>query len=128
MHEKQVKFTAIPILAGILLVAAGYKAWIVAQGLVPFNADEAIVGLMAGHILQGETPLFFYGQAYMGSLDAYLVAAAFAVFGRSVATIRLVQGGLYLLTIITTVWLGKRLWGSNSRRANCGRAAGRPYG
>jgi hypothetical protein len=38
--------------------------------VLPFNSDEAIVGLMARHMLQGERPLFFYGQAYLGSLDA----------------------------------------------------------
>src|SRR6266851_2035799 len=62
-----------------------------AAGVVPFNADEAIVGLMARHILQGERPVFFYGQAYLGSLDAWLVAGAFAIFGESVWPIRLVQ-------------------------------------
>jgi hypothetical protein len=46
---------------------------------------------MARHILQGERPLFFYGQAYLGSLDAWLVAGAFAVLGQSAAAIRLVQ-------------------------------------
>ena len=112
VNEKRSNFIFVVVLAAILLVAAGYKALIVSLGLVPFNADEAIVGLMAGHILKGETPLFFYGQAYMGSLDAYLVAAGFALFGRSVAVIRLVQAILYLLTIITTVFLGRAFWGS----------------
>jgi hypothetical protein len=51
---------------------------------VPFNADEAIVALMARHILQGERPIFFYGQAYMGSLDAYLVALGFLLFGQQI--------------------------------------------
>jgi hypothetical protein len=37
---------------------------------VPLNSDEAVVGLMARHILDGKRPVFYYGQAYMGSLDA----------------------------------------------------------
>ena len=37
---------------------------------------------MARHILLGARPAFFYGQAYMGSLDAFLAAAAFAIFGQ----------------------------------------------
>ncbi|MCX7681879.1 MAG: hypothetical protein N2508_07945 [Anaerolineae bacterium] len=69
---------------------------------VPFNADEAVVALMARHILQGERPWFFYGQAYMGSLDAYLIAAAFHFLGERVLTIRLVQLALFLLTLATS--------------------------
>ncbi len=100
------------IVLGILAAAAGLKGWLVGMGLVPFNADEAVVALMARHILAGERPVFFYGQAYMGSLDAYLVAAGFWIWGQQVWVIRLVQGLLYLATIITTVWIGKAAFGS----------------
>jgi 4-amino-4-deoxy-L-arabinose transferase-like glycosyltransferase len=103
----------IVILIGILAVAASLKVWLVAMGRVPFNADEAVVALMSRHILMaGERPVFFYGQAYMGSLDAYLVAAGFLIFGQQVWVIRLVQGLLYLGTIITTVWIGQAAFGS----------------
>jgi hypothetical protein len=78
---------------------------------VPFNADEAVVALMARHILQGERPLFFYGQAYMGSLDAFLVAAVFKLFGTEVWGIRFVQILLYSGTLLTTAWLGKSISG-----------------
>ncbi len=101
------------VLLGIaLLVAAGFKLALVAQGRVPFNADEAVVALMARHILQGELPIFFYGQAYMGSLDAFLVAAGFRIFGEQVWVIRLMQALLYLGTLITTAELGRRAFAS----------------
>ena len=93
--------------SGILLLAAGLKIGLVRLDVVPFNADEAIVGLMARHILEGARPVFFYGQSYMGSLDAYLVAVGYALFGVSVSMIRWVQLVLYLGTIITTVVIGK---------------------
>jgi 4-amino-4-deoxy-L-arabinose transferase-like glycosyltransferase len=94
------------ILLVIIIIAAGWKALLLSLNSFPFNSDEAIVALMARHILVGERPVFFYGQAYMGSLDAYLVAAGFAIFGQSVWIIRLVQSILYLLTIITTFGIG----------------------
>ena len=75
----------------ITVLAAVYRIVILATGAVQFNADEAVVGLMARHILLGEIPVFFWGQAYMGSLDAILVAAGFSVFGSQVWVIRLVQ-------------------------------------
>ncbi|MFQ5616193.1 MAG: hypothetical protein ACE5GO_07015 [Anaerolineales bacterium] len=88
------------------------KIWLVVAGVVPFNADEAVVALMARHILQGARPLFFYGQAYMGSLDAILIAIGFVIFGQQVWVIRLVQALLYLGTIKTTARLGEVALGS----------------
>jgi len=97
---------------GLISVAAGFKIWLIFSDLVPFNSDEAIVGLMARHILRGDWPVFFYGQAYMGSLEASLVAAAFTLFGPQVWVIRLVQTILYLLLIISTVFIGRLFFGS----------------
>ncbi len=97
----------------LLAVAVLWKAWILWMNSVPFNGDEAIVGLMARHILYaGERPTFFYGQAYMGSLDAYLVAAGFGLFGPQIWVIRLVQVLLYLGTLTTTVWIGRQFLAS----------------
>ena len=86
-------------LALVLLLALVARALLLAGGSVSFHADEAIVGLMARHILQGERPVFFYGQAYMGSLDAWAVALGFRLLGESVPTLRLVQSALYLLAV-----------------------------
>jgi hypothetical protein len=98
-------------LAGAVFVAAALKISLLVADVVPFNADEAIIALMAKHILHGERPIFFYGQAYMGSLDAYLVALVFKLFGIHVWGVRLVQIVFYSLTIGTTALLGKNLTG-----------------
>jgi len=108
----KIRWKWLGIVLGILAAAGGLKAWLVGMNLVPFNADEAVVALMARHILAGERPVFFYGQAYMGSLDAFLVAGGFFVFGQHVWVIRLIQGLLYLATIITTVWIGRKAFSS----------------
>ena len=100
-------------LPAVLLVAAAVRVGLLVAGVVPFNADEAVIGLMARHILQGERPIFFYGQSYLGSLDAWLVAGAFAALGPTVPAIRLVQIVLFLCTIATTYWLGLRIYGSH---------------
>ncbi|MEW6717726.1 MAG: hypothetical protein AB1345_09510 [Chloroflexota bacterium] len=95
-------------LLGAILLALTFKFWLVCSEAVPFNSDEAVVGLMARHILQGEKPTFFYGQAYMGSLDAWLTAGMFYLLGESVLAIRFVQvllfGG-YLYTLWRVVRL-----------------------
>lgn len=99
-------------IAGACLAAIGLKVALQASGSVPFNADEAIVALMARHILMGERPIFFYGQAYMGSLDAFLVAGGFGFFGEEVWVIRAVQTILYLGTLISTAVLGRLIFKS----------------
>lgn len=97
-----------------VLIAAGLKMYLISSGSVPFNADEAIVALMARHIVEGEFPLFFYGQAYMGSLDAVLISLGFRVFGEHVWVIRAVQAALYLGTTAVSAELGYRLFKSKT--------------
>jgi 4-amino-4-deoxy-L-arabinose transferase-like glycosyltransferase len=100
------------LLVAALLLAAALKAWLILGDFLPFNADEAVVALMARHILQGERPLFFYGQAYMGSLDAWLIAGAFSILRVNVWVIRLVQSLLYLGVLGVVFLLGKEAFGS----------------
>jgi hypothetical protein len=95
-----------------LSIAVIMKASLLLANVVSFNSDEAIVALMAKHILDGARPTFFYGQTYMGSLDAFLVAGGFLIFGEHIWVIRLIQGTLYLGTLLTTVWIGKKAFGS----------------
>ncbi|HJW84126.1 MAG TPA: hypothetical protein VJ754_07465, partial [Anaerolineae bacterium] len=89
-------------IGAIVAVMIGVRLVLLAADVVPFNSDEAVVGLMARHILQGERPAFFYGQAYLGSSDAWLVAIAFSIFGQAVWVIRVVQIALFAATLFTT--------------------------
>jgi hypothetical protein len=92
----------------VLALAAAVKACLLIGDAFPFNADEAVVALMADHILGGEWPVFFYGQAYMGSLDATMTAGLFALFGRTQIWIRVLQSVLYLASIITSMQLARK--------------------
>ncbi|MCA9910371.1 MAG: hypothetical protein KC519_17055, partial [Anaerolineae bacterium] len=91
-------------LGAALILAVIARAFLLISGTVSFHSDEAIVGLMARHILAGERPTFFFGQAYMGSLDAWLVAVGFQVLGESVQTIRIVQSTLYLFVVASAYY------------------------
>jgi 4-amino-4-deoxy-L-arabinose transferase-like glycosyltransferase len=106
LHSNRVQIVLVLLLAGAWKI--GFLVW----NVFPFNSDEAVVGLMARHIQNGAHPVFFYGQAYMGSLDAFLVALFFWVFGEQVWCIRLVQCLLFLGTVGTTVCIGKAALGS----------------
>lgn len=83
----------------ILVIALVVRLVLLSSGAVTFHSDEAIVSLMARHINQGARPTFFYGQPYMGSLDAWLIAIGFRLLGETVNTVRVVQSVLYLLVV-----------------------------
>src|SRR5688500_554085 len=86
----------------ILLIAVLLRGWLIQTESVAFSSDEAVVGLMARHITQGQPiPTFYYGQAYMGSLDALLIASSFLLLGESIKAIRIVQAILFLCSIVT---------------------------
>jgi hypothetical protein len=66
------------------------------------DGDEAVVGIMAKHILtKGERPLFFYGQVYGGggAIEAYLATIPFAIFGTSSIALKSVALCFWLVTI-----------------------------
>ncbi len=74
------------------------------------DSDEAIVGLMAKHIVTGKDyPIFYYGQNYMGSLEAFLAAGIFAIGGVSVFNLKLLMIILFCFFIVITYYLAKSM-------------------
>jgi 4-amino-4-deoxy-L-arabinose transferase-like glycosyltransferase len=102
------------------------KVAVLATGSVTFDADEAVVALMARRITQGARPIFFYGQNYMGALDAYLIAPLFLALGQTVLAVRLVQTALFLGTVGTTYGLAYRLTHSRTGATIAGLLAALP--
>jgi hypothetical protein len=76
--------------------------------------DTATVGLMAVNILtKGEKPLFFYGQNYFGSIEAFAAALLFKWFGisevsLSMAPILFSLGWVVASYLLFTEWMGRR--------------------
>ncbi len=76
---------------GAYAAALAYRALLLATVSSHAHCDEAVVGVMARHILErGERPRFFYGQSYGGggALEAYAAAPLFALFGESAALLK----------------------------------------
>ncbi|HEY7022034.1 MAG TPA: hypothetical protein VH349_13020 [Ktedonobacterales bacterium] len=70
------------VVALILALAALGRIVLAAHGWPDFDSDESIVGLMTDDILRhGAHPVFFYGQNYMGALQAYLAVPFFLLLG-----------------------------------------------
>src|SRR2546421_2808877 len=85
-----------------LLLALLIRVWLIYHTHGMIDGDEAMVGIQAEHILRGEHPIYFYGQAYMGSLEAYLMAIPFALVGPSVWMLRAEPTLLSLLVVYLT--------------------------
>ncbi len=78
------------------------------------DPDEAMTGLMARHVLQGDFPIFFHGQAYMGSGEAFPTAALFFLFGASAKVLLAVPFVLSLLFVVLAVRLAETLYGKTA--------------
>lgn len=79
----------------VVLISAIIRLVFISQNFPSTNSDEGTMGLMALHIAyRGAHPIFFYGQNYMGALEAYLGALIFLVVGPSLFALRL---GMILL-------------------------------
>ncbi len=84
------------LLGGLLALSAFLALALRAPGL---DSDQAINGLMGRHILEGEFPIFFYGQEHTGALENYLAAVSFFLFGASRLTLNIVPAVLALLLL-----------------------------
>jgi hypothetical protein len=68
--------------AAIIAFATGLRIVLIALNWPPTNSDEGVMGIIAMHIAyHGERPLMFYGQDYMGTIEAYIAALFFHLFG-----------------------------------------------
>lgn len=85
----------------ILCLAVALRFFLIRAHWPVVNADESVMDLMARHILyQGERPIFFWGQNYMGTLQAYMGAVLMHFFGSSTFSVRLGTLLLFALYII----------------------------
>lgn len=105
------KSTATAIAALLILGALGLSLVYLLDGANHFDGDEAVVGLMARHILEGRIPVYFYGQGYMGSLEALTAAGWFALLGPSIFALKLAPLTFYLLFLILQYRLVRRYGG-----------------
>src|SRR5579885_1185404 len=93
-------------------MGAVLRRWLMARGWPTLDSDEGVMGLMARHILyNGERPIFFYGQHYMGVPDAYAAAILFHFFGPSTFVLRLAVIPLTVGFLIAMYFLGKAAFG-----------------
>ena len=85
---------------GLFVVLAATRFAILFRSQTHVHSDEAIIGLMGKHILEGRHfPFYMYGQPYNGGAawEAYLAAVAFALFGVGVVPLK---GCIVILSLL----------------------------
>lgn len=87
-----------------LLIALLLRTWLIIHSHGVIDGDEALVGIQAERILHGDFPVYFYGIAYFGSLEAYLLALVFVITGPSVWALR-VEPLLISLLLVWLIWM-----------------------
>ncbi len=101
-REKRKRFSYFDLAALIIIILACFLRFLFTSlGWPATNSDEAILNLMALHIKNHvDYPVFFYGQQYLGAIDAYVGTAMFSVFGVSVWSVRMGMLLYYALFLV----------------------------
>jgi len=98
--------------AAIIAFASGLRVLLTALNWPSTNSDEGTMAIMALNIAyHGEHPYMYYGQDYMGVIEAYLGAGFFHLFGSpSLFALRL--GVIFLVTLffISTYLLSVKIF------------------
>lgn len=93
-------------------VAAGLRVGVLrSNSLGALDSDEAVVGLMARHALDGELTAFYWGQSYGGTLEPLLVALSFALAGSGIVALKLVPILLFAVAGLLVWLIGRRTIG-----------------
>jgi 4-amino-4-deoxy-L-arabinose transferase-like glycosyltransferase len=101
------------VLPGVLFLAALIRLPFLPGVERIVNSDDAMTGIMALSILRGEYPVFFPGQGYMGSLEAYATAILFWMLGPRPALIYAVPFVLSIIVVGLSYRLGRDLLGED---------------
>jgi len=75
--------------AVVLAIVLFRSALFVFRPQLAFDADQAVFGLMAKHLVEGRAfPLYMYGQNYILAVEAWMAAPMFLLFGVSVQALK----------------------------------------
>src|SRR5437016_2687948 len=101
------------LFVGLLVLIAAERFSNLLTSQTHVHSDEAIIGLMAKHILEGRHfPFYMYGQPYNAGAawEAYLAAIAFAFFGVSVISLKSCIVVLSLVCLFLFYWMCRVLY------------------
>ena len=89
----------------------GLRIYAHTSSLGTLDGDEAVWGLMARHVLDGEVSAFFWGQGYGGTQEVLVTAPLVGILGTSTEVIRLVPVALTGVASFLVWRIGRRTVG-----------------
>ena len=98
------------------LAGLGLRLYAHASSLGTLDGDEAVWGLMARHVLDGEVSAFFWGQGYGGTQEVLVTAPLVGILGTSTEVIRLVPVALTGIASFLVWRIGRRTVGEPAAR------------
>jgi hypothetical protein len=110
--RKRWVFSRFSVLLLVVVLLGSLLRWgLIVHGWPITNSDEATMGIMAFHIAyRGEWPLMYYGQGYMGPIEAYLVAPIFRLWGVSLLNLRVGMVLLYGAFLVALFYFSRLLY------------------
>lgn len=99
------------VLAGIVVLAGALRFWGLGDLPPGLYRDEALNGMDALGVLDGNTPLFFTANNGREPLYIYLSALAIGLLGPTALAVRLMAAVAGTLTTVTTYGLARRWFG-----------------
>jgi 4-amino-4-deoxy-L-arabinose transferase-like glycosyltransferase len=102
-------FIAAGVLAGIAL-----RIEVLRSNLGALDSDEAVVGLMALHLLQGEFSVFYWLQAYTGFQEPVLLAPVLLFTGAHALVLKIFTVVLYAVAAVLVWRVGRYTVGANA--------------
>lgn len=112
------RLTPMRLLVVVGLVVGAVERVVVWRSVLgTLDGDEAVWGLMARHVLDGEFPAFFWGQGYGGTLEVFLSAPLLALGPTSVVALRVIPVALTLVAVYLVWRVGRRTIGEPAATA-----------
>ncbi|MEK6691266.1 MAG: discoidin domain-containing protein [Nitrospirota bacterium] len=78
---------------------------------LPVSSEEAWAGLMGRHILDGEFPVVYWGQSYMGTVESFFQSIFIYLFGTIPFSIRVYPLLVGILFILVTYKIADEIYG-----------------
>jgi 4-amino-4-deoxy-L-arabinose transferase-like glycosyltransferase len=107
----------------IVALAAFLRFYLIGQVPPGLNSDEAVGAVGGLRTLREGPQLFYEGQGGGGPVGFYFVAATFALFGPSIASIRGLVAAVSVLAVAVTYALFKEMFGAEGPLKSRGIAA-----
>jgi len=119
-HRKAARLLTFAVLFALALAIRG---WAASQWEANFDSDEAVFGLMALNITEGEYVPTVYGTRHLGSIESHIAAFNFLIVGVDVLSFRAASLTLLALFFFAHAWYVHHTWGSWAALVSLGFAA-----